>query len=237
MQQGRVEIDADGNEQIAIDSYRAATTATDVIGQAGYPMGALPNGEPGGRLRARAERGGHRSHDLAGPHVRGRPAGRERHSGRHAARPAGHARGDDPGRFRRHPARHLRGLPRRLGTAHHRAGQPGDPGERAGRPGHLGAHQAGLAAEAGLPRGGSRLRGAPAQLRERGGAVAGGGGQHRHAGRRVGAPRRETCPAACRPRPGTSGWRTSSTGWRSTSQDRTARLPSNGPGRTARWSP
>ena len=48
MQQGRVEIDADGNEQIAIDSYRAATTATDVIGQAGYPMGTLPNGNPVG---------------------------------------------------------------------------------------------------------------------------------------------------------------------------------------------
>jgi pSer/pThr/pTyr-binding forkhead associated (FHA) protein len=48
MQQGRVEIDADGNEQIAIDSYRAATTATDVIGQAGYPMGTLPDGSPVG---------------------------------------------------------------------------------------------------------------------------------------------------------------------------------------------
>ena len=48
MQQGRVEIDADGNEQIAIENHRAATTATDVIGQAGYPMGTLPNGNPVG---------------------------------------------------------------------------------------------------------------------------------------------------------------------------------------------
>ena len=48
MQQGRVEIDADGNEQIAIDNYRAATTAADVIGQAGYPMGTLPDGNPAG---------------------------------------------------------------------------------------------------------------------------------------------------------------------------------------------
>jgi hypothetical protein len=46
MQQGRVEIDADGNEQIAIDDHICATTATDVIGQAGYPNGTLPDGTP-----------------------------------------------------------------------------------------------------------------------------------------------------------------------------------------------
>jgi hypothetical protein len=47
-QQGRVEIDADGNEQVAIGEHLAATTATDVIGQAGYPQGTLPNGNPTG---------------------------------------------------------------------------------------------------------------------------------------------------------------------------------------------
>jgi hypothetical protein len=48
MQQGRVAIDADGNEQIAIDDHIAATTSNDVIGQAGYPIGTLPNGKPAG---------------------------------------------------------------------------------------------------------------------------------------------------------------------------------------------
>jgi hypothetical protein len=48
MQQGRVEIDADGNEQIAIDHHIAATTATDVIGQAGYPLETLPDGTSAG---------------------------------------------------------------------------------------------------------------------------------------------------------------------------------------------
>ena len=48
MQQGRVEIDADGNEQIAINDYISATTSTDVIGQAGYPQGDLPDGQPAG---------------------------------------------------------------------------------------------------------------------------------------------------------------------------------------------
>ncbi|MUL46989.1 hypothetical protein FZI85_03440 [Mycobacterium sp. CBMA293] len=46
MQQGRVEIDADGNEQIAIDEHISSTTTTDVIGQAGYPDGSLPDGTP-----------------------------------------------------------------------------------------------------------------------------------------------------------------------------------------------
>jgi len=48
MQQGRVQIDADGNEQIAIEQHLAATTSADVIGQAGYPLGTLPNGNPAG---------------------------------------------------------------------------------------------------------------------------------------------------------------------------------------------
>lgn len=47
-QQGRVEIDADGNEQIAIDQHVDATTTTDVIGQSGYPQGNLPSGQPAG---------------------------------------------------------------------------------------------------------------------------------------------------------------------------------------------
>lgn len=47
MQQGRVEIDADGNEQIAIDDHISATTSTDVIGQAGYPNVTV-NGTPVG---------------------------------------------------------------------------------------------------------------------------------------------------------------------------------------------
>ena len=44
MQQGRVEIDADGNEQIAIGDHIAATTTTDVVGQSGYPVTAPPTG-------------------------------------------------------------------------------------------------------------------------------------------------------------------------------------------------
>jgi hypothetical protein len=48
MQQGRVEIDADGNEQVAIAAHIAATTSTDVIGRAGYPLGTLPDGNPAG---------------------------------------------------------------------------------------------------------------------------------------------------------------------------------------------
>jgi hypothetical protein len=48
MQQGRVEIDADGNEQIAIGDHIAATTSTDVIGQSGYPVTAPPAGSATG---------------------------------------------------------------------------------------------------------------------------------------------------------------------------------------------
>jgi len=48
MQQGRVEIDADGNEQIAIDDHIAATTTTDVVGQSGYPVTSVPSGAPAG---------------------------------------------------------------------------------------------------------------------------------------------------------------------------------------------
>ena len=36
-QQGRVELDADDNEQLSIQHYRDETEATDVIGQAGVP--------------------------------------------------------------------------------------------------------------------------------------------------------------------------------------------------------
>src|SRR5262245_58017781 len=35
MQQGRVQLDADWNEQVALDAYRADTHAADVVGQAG----------------------------------------------------------------------------------------------------------------------------------------------------------------------------------------------------------
>jgi hypothetical protein len=48
MQQGRVEIDADGNEQIAIDHHLAATTTYDVIGRTGVPLTILPDGTPAG---------------------------------------------------------------------------------------------------------------------------------------------------------------------------------------------
>ncbi len=48
MQQGRTEIDADGNEQVAIDDHISATTSTDVIGPAGYPEWTLPDGQPAG---------------------------------------------------------------------------------------------------------------------------------------------------------------------------------------------
>jgi hypothetical protein len=46
MQQGRVELDADGNEQIAIDAHRSEVTNTDVIGAAGYPAGTDGQGNP-----------------------------------------------------------------------------------------------------------------------------------------------------------------------------------------------
>jgi Family of unknown function (DUF6519) len=48
MQQGRVQVDADGNEQIAIDAHLAATTTYDVIGQSGYPLALLADGTPAG---------------------------------------------------------------------------------------------------------------------------------------------------------------------------------------------
>lgn len=41
-QQGRVEVDADANEQAAIADHIGATTSYDVIGQSGYPLGDLP---------------------------------------------------------------------------------------------------------------------------------------------------------------------------------------------------
>jgi hypothetical protein len=46
MQQGRVEIDADVNEQIAIDAHLSELTNTDVIGAAGYPVGTDASGDP-----------------------------------------------------------------------------------------------------------------------------------------------------------------------------------------------
>jgi len=39
MQQGRVQVDADWNEQVDIDAYRDRTTALDVIGRSGAPKG------------------------------------------------------------------------------------------------------------------------------------------------------------------------------------------------------
>ena len=39
MQQGRVQLDADWNEQVDIDAYRDRTTALDVIGRSGAPKG------------------------------------------------------------------------------------------------------------------------------------------------------------------------------------------------------
>lgn len=46
MQQGRVEVDADRNEQADIDAYLSATTNADVIGPAGYPAGTDSDGNP-----------------------------------------------------------------------------------------------------------------------------------------------------------------------------------------------
>lgn len=40
MQQGRVQVDADWNEQLAIEAHRDETTTRDVVGQSGVPMGA-----------------------------------------------------------------------------------------------------------------------------------------------------------------------------------------------------
>ena len=40
MQQGRVQLDADWNEQGAIDRYRTETEAVDVIGGCGAPLHA-----------------------------------------------------------------------------------------------------------------------------------------------------------------------------------------------------
>src|SRR4051812_40514481 len=39
MQQGRVQLDADWNEQVDIEAYRDRTTALDVIGRSGAPKG------------------------------------------------------------------------------------------------------------------------------------------------------------------------------------------------------
>jgi hypothetical protein len=58
MQQGRVEVDADGNEQVAIEDHIAATTSTDVIGQAGYPNGTLPDGTAVGGFAPGIAQGG-----------------------------------------------------------------------------------------------------------------------------------------------------------------------------------
>lgn len=44
MQQGRVEVDADPNEQVAIDAHLSELTNTDVIGAAGYPVGTDAGG-------------------------------------------------------------------------------------------------------------------------------------------------------------------------------------------------
>jgi hypothetical protein len=46
VQQGRVELDADANEQIAIDAHLSEVTNTDVIGAAGYPVGTDAGGTP-----------------------------------------------------------------------------------------------------------------------------------------------------------------------------------------------
>lgn len=49
MQQGRVEVDADPNEQVAIDAHIAGTTGRDVIGPSGVP--AQPDGTPSDGFR------------------------------------------------------------------------------------------------------------------------------------------------------------------------------------------
>ncbi len=46
MQQGRVQLDADWNEQWEIHAYRDRTTHTDVIGQSGGPIGKDEHGNP-----------------------------------------------------------------------------------------------------------------------------------------------------------------------------------------------
>src|SRR5271157_4459971 len=58
MQQGRVQIDADGNEQIAIGDHIAATTSTDVIGQSGYPVTTPPTGTATGAFALGLNAGG-----------------------------------------------------------------------------------------------------------------------------------------------------------------------------------
>jgi len=58
MQQGRVEIDADGNEQVAIDGHVDRTTTYDVIGESGVPLTLLPDGTPAGGFRIGLGTGG-----------------------------------------------------------------------------------------------------------------------------------------------------------------------------------
>lgn len=48
MQQGRVQVDADPNEQVAIDDHIDTATTYDVIGQSGVPLALLPDGTPAG---------------------------------------------------------------------------------------------------------------------------------------------------------------------------------------------
>lgn len=48
MQQGRIQVDADWNEQLDIQHYRQRLARTDTIGATGVPRGGLDDEEPGG---------------------------------------------------------------------------------------------------------------------------------------------------------------------------------------------
>jgi nitrous oxidase accessory protein NosD len=57
MQQGRVQLDADVNEQVDIQTYRRRVTSSDLIGVSGGPKGNDANGEPLAGFKIIAETG------------------------------------------------------------------------------------------------------------------------------------------------------------------------------------
>ncbi len=136
LQQGRVQVDADWNEQVDIDLHRDEVTTRDVVGPAGAPVGSdgfaigmmtIPRRDPRARVpdgdrRARGRRRGHdpfhggRWRDMDPPAIAGRP-GRE---------PAGGGLPVRDGRLRR---RRRRDHPR-----HHRRRRDLDPPDSADGP-------------------------------------------------------------------------------------------------------
>ena len=112
LQQGRVLLDAEWNEQVDIAGHVQRTTTADVVGLHGAPKS--PD-EPFANFAGRAVRRRRGSADRARADLRRRHPLRERRARRGALhRPA---RPPRPGLAR---SGQLRGVPRRVGAAHHR---------------------------------------------------------------------------------------------------------------------